>query len=88
MAAAVGAEGASLFLDVEVCPLEAGRPAGRRPPEAGRPVEFRPLEAGRPVDRVGGVRVVVFRVVVDRVGFVPVPPIKSVPESLLPLLPL
>ena len=81
MAAAVGAEGASLFLDVEVCPLEAGRPAGRRPPEAGRPVEFRPLEAGRPVDRVDGVRDVV-----DRVGLMPFLPIKSVLESLSLLL--
>ena len=77
---------------LEVCPLEVGRPVVRCPLEAGRPVEFRPLEAGRPVDLAGCVRVVVFRVVavvrdvVNRVGFLPVPPIKSVPESLLPLL--
>ena len=70
---------------LEVCPLEAGRPVVRCPLEAGRPVEFRPLGAGRPVDLVGCVRAVVFRVV-DRVGFMPVPPIKSVPESLLLLL--
>ena len=82
---------------LEVCPLEAGRPVVRCPLEAGRPVEFRPLGAGRPVDLVGCVCVVVFRVVVfrvvavvrdvvNRVGFLPVPPIESVPESLLPLL--
>ena len=75
---------------LEVCPLEARRPVERCPLDAGRPVEFRPLEAGRPVDLVGCVRVVrvvaVFRGVVDRVGFLPVPPIKSVPESLLLLL--